>query len=124
MFTIFKKTTQNKEKPRVKSRSNEIDKIVSKRLKSRRVLLGLTQNDISNAIGVTIPQVQKYESGVNRVAAGKLFEIANFLKIPVAYFFDESDKNEVIENKDYRQTITLVKEFIRITSPQEIEEKL
>lgn len=122
MFEIFKKITGNKEKPIVKSRPNEIDKMVSKRLKSRRVLLGLTQNDISKEVKVTIQQVQKYESGVNRVAAGKLFEIANFLKVPVGYFFDKGAKNEVIENEDtntnHRQTIVLVKEFTKIENPR------
>lgn len=123
MFEIFKKITGNKEKPRVKSRPNEIDKMVSKRLKSRRVLLGLTQNDISKEIKVTIQQVQKYESGVNRVAAGKLFEIANFLKVPIGYFFDKGDKNETIENEDtntnHRQTILLIQEFTKIENPRD-----
>lgn len=123
MFEIFKKITGNKEKPRVKSKPNEIDKMVSKRLKSRRILLGLTQNDISKEVKVTIQQVQKYESGVNRIAAGTLFVIAKFLKVPISYFFNKGDKNETIENEDtntnHRQTILLIQEFTKIENPRD-----
>ncbi len=115
MFAIFKKTTQNKEKSIVKSKPNEIDKMVSKRLKSRRILLGMVQNDIAKAIGVTIQQVQKYENGTNRISAGKLFELAEFLKVPINYFYQQIQ--EILceyPSSGNTQTITLVKEFNKI----------
>lgn len=121
MFKIFNKTTKNIVKPKVKSRVTEMDKIISKRLKNKRIMLGLIQKDIAIAADVTIQQVQKYENGVNRIAAGKLHEIANFLKVPVEYFFGENYTNQVVENEDtntnQRQTISLVKEFIKIKNP-------
>mgnify|MGYP003390409808 CR=1 FL=1 len=110
-------------KAKGKTKATEIDKIVSKRLKTKRIMLGLLQKDIAAAADVTIQQVQKYESGVNRIAAGKLYKIANFLKEPIEYFFTLDDTNQEIEvgneyaNTSQRQTIALVKEFIKIKNP-------
>jgi transcriptional regulator with XRE-family HTH domain len=120
MFKIFSKSTKDIVTPKVKSRPTEMDKRVSKRLKNRRIMLGLIQKDIATAADVTIQQVQKYENGVNRIAAGKLYEIAKFLKVPVEYFFfnpEDTKQNIEIEDEGTRQTILLVKEFMKIKNP-------
>ncbi|CAB4124139.1 HipB Predicted transcriptional regulators [uncultured Caudovirales phage] len=123
MFKIFSKSTKDIVKPKVKSRVTEMDKTISKRLKNKRIMLGLIQKDIATATDVTIQQVQKYENGVNRIAAGKLYEIANFLKVPIEYFFNLDDTNQETKvkndaaNTSQRQTIALVKEFIKIKNP-------
>jgi transcriptional regulator with XRE-family HTH domain len=63
-----------------------IDDHVGRRIRERRILLGLTQQELAGMIGVTYQQAHKYEHGVNRVSAGRLFEIARVLSAPITYF--------------------------------------
>ncbi len=72
---------------------HHVDVHVGKRLRLRRTILGLSQEAIGNAIGVTFQQVQKYERGVNRMGASRLFEFSKILSVPVSYFFEEMDKH-------------------------------
>src|SRR5260370_521939 len=65
-----------------------IDDYVSARIRERRVMLGLTQHQLGEMIGVTYQQVHKYERGKNRVTAGRLFEIARVLDAPITYFYE------------------------------------
>jgi transcriptional regulator with XRE-family HTH domain len=65
-----------------------IDDHVGGRIRERRIMLGLTQQQLAQMIGVTYQQAHKYERGINRVSAGRLFEIARVLNAPVAYFYD------------------------------------
>jgi transcriptional regulator with XRE-family HTH domain len=67
---------------------NPIDLHVGARVRMRRKLLGMSQEKLADALGLTFQQVQKYERGANRVSASKLFEIARFLDVAPAYFFD------------------------------------
>jgi transcriptional regulator with XRE-family HTH domain len=68
--------------------SGEIDNHVGARIRERRVMLGLTQQQLAEMIGVTYQQAHKYERGVNRVSAGRLYEIAHMLNTPIAYFYE------------------------------------
>ncbi len=68
--------------------TNEIDHHVGKRIRRGRRLLGLTQQQLAEAVGIRFQQIQKYESGANRVSASRLFEIAEALDVPVQYFYD------------------------------------
>lgn len=74
--------------PRV-SRATDTDRHVGARIRERRIVLGLSQHQMADLIGVTYQQAHKYESGINRVSAGRLFEIARVLKVPVGYFFEQ-----------------------------------
>lgn len=67
---------------------HEIDIYVGTRIRDRRTMLGLTQRQLAAKIGVTYQQAHKYEHGVNRVSAGRLYEIAEALDIPVGYFYE------------------------------------
>ena len=67
---------------------SRIDAHIGARVRSRRRALGFTQDLLAERIGVTAQQVHKYESGANRVAASKLYEIALILQAPVSYFFE------------------------------------
>ena len=67
---------------------NPVDTHVGSRIRVRRRVAGLTQEDLARALGLTFQQVQKYERGSNRVSASKLFGIAGILEVPVSYFFD------------------------------------
>src|SRR5689334_15122274 len=65
------------------------DKFVGARIRARRVDLGVTQQGLARAIGVTFQQLQKYETGANRISASRLFAVAVALKAPLARFFDD-----------------------------------
>ncbi|MFZ2620320.1 MAG: helix-turn-helix domain-containing protein [Alphaproteobacteria bacterium] len=65
-----------------------IDIHVGRKLKQRRTLLGLSQEKLADALGITFQQVQKYESGANRVGASRLFQIGKVLDVTVSHFFD------------------------------------
>src|SRR5256885_4615380 len=65
-----------------------IDDHVGGRIRERRIMLGLTQQQLAEMIGVTYQQAHKYERGINRVSAGRLFEIARALSAPITYFYE------------------------------------
>jgi len=69
-----------------------IDRIVGQRLRWRRRELRLTQEQLGERLGLTFQQVQKYEKGVNRISAGRLFEMASQLSVPIGYFYDGVDE--------------------------------
>jgi DNA-binding XRE family transcriptional regulator len=69
-------------------RTQDVDRHVGARIRERRIMLGLTQQQLADLIGVTYQQAHKYERGINRVSAGRLFEVAQVLSVPVSHFFD------------------------------------
>ena len=85
------KTTKRSVRGRLEDGSaNPIDVHVGARMRLRRTLLGMSQEKLGEAIGLTFQQVQKYERGMNRVSASKLWTLSNVLDVPVSYFFDGS----------------------------------
>lgn len=70
---------------------SEVDLFVGERLKEARLNSGLTQSDLALKLGITFQQFQKYESGVNRITAGRLFEAAKILRIPPGRFYPDID---------------------------------
>lgn len=68
--------------------ANPVDVFVGTRLKARRSLVGITQENLAEAAGITFQQVQKYEKGRNRLSASRLYQFARVLDVPVSYFFD------------------------------------
>ena len=119
-----------------KGRADHIDQLVSRRLKMRRMMLGLSQQDLGNAVDVSIQQVQKYEKATNRISSGKLHAFSKVLKVPINYFFEQGDDssntayNMFAENgPDYdpndsndgntvteREIVTMIKAFSDIKS--------
>ena len=69
-------------------RTQDIDRHVGARVRERRIMLGLTQQQLADLIGVTYQQAHKYERGINRVSAGRLYEIARVLNASIAYFYE------------------------------------
>jgi transcriptional regulator with XRE-family HTH domain len=67
---------------------NNIDVHLGKRLRRRRRLLGLTQQQLAGACGVRFQQIQKYECGANRISAARLWQLSEALEVPVGYFYD------------------------------------
>ena len=68
---------------------NNFNKHLGDKLKLRRLALGLTQTKVARAINVTFQQIQKYEKGTNGVSSIRLLQLANYLKVPVNYFFED-----------------------------------
>lgn len=66
----------------------DIDQHLGNRVRRRRRLLGLTQHQLAQKVGVRFQQVQKYECGSNRISAARIWQLANALEVPVAYFYD------------------------------------
>ena len=73
-------------------RFGEVDHHVRKRIRERRREIGMSQGKLGNALGISFQQVQKYELGINRVAAGRLWDIAKLLEVDVGYFFEGIEK--------------------------------
>ena len=84
--------------------ADEVDAFVGSRVRIRRMTLGISQEQLGSALGLTFQQIQKYEKGQNRIGAGRLFRIAQFLSVPVQFFYeglpiegDEADTEDVVE---------------------------
>jgi len=69
-----------------------VDAFIGARVRLRRLMLGMSQEELSNQLGVTFQQIQKYEKGVNRISASRLFELSHALDVPVQFFFDGLDE--------------------------------
>ena len=70
--------------------ASNIDAYVGSRVRFRRMMLGMSQQEISEELGIAFQQVQKYEKGVNRITAGRLYQLAGLLGVEVSYFFDNA----------------------------------
>jgi transcriptional regulator with XRE-family HTH domain len=78
-----------------KKAPNPVDKHVGSRVRMRRMMLGMSQEKLGNALGLTFQQVQKYEKGTNRIGASRLQQISNTLQVPVSFFFDGAPNVQV-----------------------------
>ncbi len=114
-----------------------IDIHVGARVRLRRNLLGLTLETLAQAVGVTYQQLQKYEWGVNRIGASRLFNLGQVLDVPISFFFDDfspvvagvgkrrargfSEASATALDFDVlskRETIKLIRAYYRVTDPQ------
>jgi transcriptional regulator with XRE-family HTH domain len=95
---------------------NPIDAHVGMRVRLRRMLLGMSQEKLGEHLGLTFQQVQKYEKGVNRIGASRLFDLSRVLGVPVQFFYDEAPSDLVEETLApgfaERPTETYVIEFL------------
>jgi transcriptional regulator with XRE-family HTH domain len=121
------------------SRPSPIDVHVGARIRLRRTLLGMSQERLGESLGLTFQQVQKYERGVNRVGASRLFDLSRVLDVPISFFFDDMPDTlsanfggiphrrtgNASEQQDpfgddtlsRRETLELVRAYYRITDP-------
>ncbi len=74
---------------KTKGTPDPVDVHVGQRLRVRRSLLGLSQEKLAESIGLTFQQIQKYERGMNRISAGRLYQFSQILGVPVTYFYDQ-----------------------------------
>jgi len=77
------------ERAEKESKPSPIDVHVGSRIRLRRTLMGMSQERLGEALGLTFQQVQKYERGVNRVGASRLFDLSRVLDVPISFFFDD-----------------------------------
>src|SRR5690349_6573544 len=102
-------------KPKRGRSTAAIDDHIGARIRERRIMLGLTQQQLAEMIGVTYQQAHKYERGINRVSAGRLFEIARVLSVPIGYFYDgigESGPRQVSQRE--RMMLEIARNFAEI----------
>ena len=100
---------------------DNFNKHLGNKLKLRRLALGLTQTKVAKAINVTFQQIQKYEKGTNGISSLRIMQLANFLKVPVVYFFEDYPgyENKVGEtNVDDINYSFLAKLFSNLSSEQ------
>ncbi len=117
-------------------RPNPIDVHVGARVRLRRTLLGMSQEKLGEAIGLTFQQVQKYERGANRIGSSRLFDLSRVLDVPIEYFFGdmpaavaacspaqsggmaEESANYELDTMAKRETLELVRAYYKISDPQ------
>ena len=107
-----------------------VDVHVGQRLRMRRTLMGMSQEKVAEALGLTFQQLQKYEKGANRVSASRLHELSQILDFPQSFFFEDlptsptghnratsSSPDDVFDPMNKRETLELVRAYYRIKDP-------
>lgn len=111
-----------------RGKPHEVDVHVGSRVRLRRAALGLSQDQLAAAIGLSFQQVQKYERGVNRIGASRLYEMGKVLQTPISYFFEDFDDLGLAEDTGYsyqadpvlkRETLELMRAYHQIKNPKE-----
>ncbi|MEC8182626.1 MAG: helix-turn-helix transcriptional regulator [Pseudomonadota bacterium] len=116
--------------------NNAIDVHVGRRVRLRRTLLGMSQEQLGDALNITFQQVQKYERGSNRISASRLWDIGQILDVPVSFFFDDMSRDTMdhsprrmldrteseyeeqrVDPMARRETLELVRAYYRIENP-------
>ena len=114
---------------------NPVDAHVGSRVRLRRMLLGMSQERLGESMGLTFQQVQKYEKGVNRIGASRLFQISKILDVPVQFFFEEAphiggdgtaargmaepdSEAFILEFLNSREGLELNRAFVKIPDPK------
>ncbi|MDE1905523.1 MAG: helix-turn-helix transcriptional regulator, partial [Rhodospirillales bacterium] len=109
-----------------------VDRAVGSQVRMRRTLLGMSQSEVSNVMGITFQQLQKYEKGTNRISASKLYQLGMILMVPISFFFEElaaTDKGamgtDVVLSPDVDVSVMknpltakLIRAFYEIESPR------
>jgi transcriptional regulator with XRE-family HTH domain len=109
-------------KPKRGRSTAEIDDHVGARIRERRIMLGLTQQQLAELIGVTYQQAHKYERGINRVSAGRLYEIGRVLSVPVGFFYEgigEESARQVTQRE--RMMLEIARNFADINNERHQE---
>lgn len=112
---------------------NPVDVHVGSRVRFRRLYLDMSQSKLARELGLTFQQIQKYERGLNRISASRLYDLTRVLDVPVSFFFDDMpegltrdkpireagapDQLEVADPMSHRATVDLVRAYYRIADP-------
>lgn len=106
--------------------SHPLDVHVGKRIRHRRWLVGMTQQQLAAAVGIKFQQIQKYETGANRVSASRLWDIAAALEVQIKFFFDGIDEKQSVDGSGYisediigdKEALDLVRSYYAIPENQ------
>jgi transcriptional regulator with XRE-family HTH domain len=110
------------EKRRGRARAQDVDRYVGARMRERRMMLGLTQQQMAELIGVTYQQAHKYEKGINRVSAGRLYSIARALGADVGYFFEGLETaDRLAPSPQQRMLLDLARNYLNIQTREHRE---
>jgi transcriptional regulator with XRE-family HTH domain len=114
---------QSDHETRPSARASAADRHVGNRIRERRVMLGLSQQQLAQMIGVTYQQAHKYERGLNRISAGRLYEIAQVLSVPVSWFFEglTADTGPIEMTPRQRMCLELARNFAAIDNEKHQE---
>ena len=105
-----------------RARPQDVDRYIGARIRERRILLGLTQQQMADLIGVTYQQAHKYEKGINRVAAGRLYSIARALGVDIGYFYEGLQiGGGFVPPPSQRLLLDLARNFLNIPDPSHRE---
>jgi transcriptional regulator with XRE-family HTH domain len=114
------------------SQPHQVDVHVGSRVRLRRTLLGMSQEKLGDALGLTFQQVQKYERGANRIGSSRLYQLSQILDVPISFFFDDmvgapAPKGGAVQEPgpdpyesdqlSRRETLELVRAYYRISDP-------
>ncbi len=109
---------------------NPVDILLGSKVRLRRSLIGMSQEKLAEAIGLTFQQVQKYEKGLNRIGAARLWQISNILQTPISFFYEDinkdNSKSSIAENTteiEYdlmqrKETVDLIRYYYQIEDPK------
>jgi len=126
-------SVDNKKTDNTKKNPNPVDIHVGGRVRLRRMLVGLSQEKLGMSMGLTFQQIQKYEKGVNRIGASRLFRLSQILDVPVQFFFDgmqainastavgmaePKQESFLYEFLNTRDGLELNRAFVKVTDPQ------
>ncbi|MTD94612.1 helix-turn-helix domain-containing protein [Hyphomicrobium sp. xq] len=124
--------SETEERSSSSRRANPVDVHVGARVRLRRMLLGMSQEKLGEHLGLTFQQIQKYEKGINRIGASRLFDLSQVLGVPVQFFYEElavagtaaggfaerPAESYAVEFLGSREGLELNKAFARITDPR------
>lgn len=114
--------------PSKKGNPHDVDVHVGGRVRLRRAALGLSQDQLGAAIGISFQQVQKYERGANRIGASRLYQMSKVLHMPISYFFEEFGDDSLAEDGDSayqvdpvlkRETLEVMRAYHQIKDPKQ-----
>ena len=101
-----------------------VDVHVGKRVRHRRWMVGMTQQQLADKVGIKFQQIQKYETGMNRISASRLWDISDALGVPISFFFEGLDQeNQIVEEIDGdiladKEALMLVRTYYAIPEAQ------
>ncbi|WP_026363184.1 helix-turn-helix transcriptional regulator [Methylopila sp. M107] len=116
----------------IKKAPNPVDAHVGSRVRMRRVLIGMSQEKLGEALGITFQQIQKYEKGTNRIGASRMQQISTVMGVPVSYFFEDAPGSDskgkgfgegqgsdyVVDFLTTSEGLQLNKSFVKISDPK------
>lgn len=101
-----------------------VDAHVGKRIRHRRWMVGMTQQQLADRVGIKFQQIQKYETGMNRVSASRLWDIAETLEVPIAFFFEGLSNEETVKKNESadiladKEALELIRSYYSIPEQQ------